>query len=88
MADPKTDMNAQIFNYLYNNYNAYSNWRSDLKDFEKDIGLELIRRNLLRNDYLGEDKNLIKKIFLSFEAFKELKNPRKKLLPDLEKQLN
>lgn len=88
MADPEIDMNSQIFNYLYDNYNAYSNWRSDLKDFEKDIGLELIRRNLLRNNYLCEDEDLIKKLFLSTNTFKELKNPQNKLLPDLEKQLS
>jgi len=88
MADPEIDMNAKIFNYLHQNYNAYSNWRSDLKDFAKDIGLELTRKNLLRNNYLCEDEDLIKKLFYSTNIFKELKNPQKKLLPDLEKLLS
>ena len=76
-SDPKNDINEKVFNYLLQNYNTFSNWRSDLGDFASDIGLETLRRNLLRDDYICNDSKLIKRIFLSTEIYNQLRRKSK-----------
>jgi hypothetical protein len=86
-ADPQTDADADIFEALIADLTGYANWRSDLGDPLLDLGLEAVRRQLLRARHAVPDPMLVRKTFLFEEAYDAIHNRRGPLLPQLAQAL-
>ena len=72
--EPQTDFtvtlpDSDILEYLLESDKAYSDWRSDLGDIQKDYGFELFRYALLSSPNLPQDSNLIRRSFLFEDVF-------------------
>ena len=86
-ADPAKPANSEMIEILLKDYAGYSNWRSDLNDPLKDLGLEATRRQLLCLNRPLADKKLIRRTFLFQETYEALRSNYGPLLPALREWL-
>jgi hypothetical protein len=68
-SNPNENISNSIFEYLLNEHDLYSNWRSDMNDPLANIGMEAVRRSLLANPFFCQNKSLIRKLFLFTETY-------------------
>ena len=86
-ADPTIDADSNIAEFLLEDHGSYANWRSDLNDPLIDLGLEAVRRQLLRLPQPSSDTALIRRTFLFEETYCALRSGLEPLLPALQKAL-
>jgi hypothetical protein len=86
-ANPDTNATSDITDFLVRDHAGYSNWRSDLNDSLADLGLEAVRRQLLRLPKLSVDTALIRRTFLFEETYHALSVGDGPLLPALQQAL-
>jgi hypothetical protein len=73
-SNPNEVISNSIFEYLLNEHDSYSNWRSDMNDPLANIGMEAVRRSLLTSPISCPNKPLIRKLFLFTETYKYLRS--------------
>jgi hypothetical protein len=62
-------MDPETLFYLYNESLANFNWRSDFRDIQQDIGYELFRQFLCKNDCHYLDHETLRKSFLYLDVY-------------------
>ena len=73
-SNPNEIISNSIFEYLLNEHDSYSNWRSDMNDPLANIGMEAVRRTLLANSFFCQNESLIRKLFLFTETYEYLRS--------------
>ena len=86
-ANPFVDADGNISKFLLEDHGSHANWRSDLDDPLVDLGLEAVRRQLLRLPQPSSDTKLIRRTFLFEETYDALRNGFEPLLPTLQQVL-
>jgi hypothetical protein len=86
-ADTAADADPEITAFLLKDLAGYANWRSDLRDPVLDLGLEAVRRQLLRLPEPCVDTRAVRKTFLFDEVYAALRNAAPPLLPALAEAL-
>jgi hypothetical protein len=86
-ADPVKDADGAVINFLIKDHSGYVNWRSDLNDPLADLGLEAMRRQLLRLPTSSTDVALVRRTFLFEETYRALRTGAGPLLPALKQAL-
>jgi len=86
-ADPAKDAEGVVIEFLLKDHSGYTNWRSDLNDPLADLGLEAMRRQLLRLPTSSTDVALVRRTFLFEETYRALRAGAEPLLPALKEAL-
>jgi hypothetical protein len=86
-ADPAKDAEGVVTEFLLKDHGGYTNWRSDLNDPLADLGLEAMRRQLLRLPTPSADADLVRRCFLFEETYRALRAGAGPLLPALQQAL-
>jgi hypothetical protein len=86
-ADPAKDAEGAVIEFLLKDHGGYTNWRSDLNDPLADLGLEAMRRQLLRLPTPTTDAALVRRAFLFEETYQALRAGAGPLLPALKQVL-
>ena len=86
-ADVTVDADADVTAFLLRDHASAANWRSDLGDPLADLGLESIRRHLLRLRELSSDTSLVRRCFLFEEVYRAVHQQAPPLMPELSEAL-
>ena len=86
-ADPAKDADGAVIDFLLKDHSGFANWRSDLNDPLADLGLEAMRRQLLRLPTPSTDAALVRRAFLFEETYRALRAGAGPLLPALKQVL-
>jgi hypothetical protein len=82
-SNPAVNATPEITDFLLRDHAGPSNWRSDLQDPLRDLGLEGVRRQLLALKTPASSTDLLRKVFLFEETYHALRSKRTPLLPAL-----
>lgn len=70
----------QIIDYLLEQEGAYTNWRTDLGDLQRDYGYELFRHAMLYATTIKMDEKLVRRSFLFEDVFFKLRDKSERLI--------
>jgi hypothetical protein len=87
-ADPQTPASPEVTQFLLDDHSSFANWRSDLGDPLRDLGLEAVRRQLLGLPQAAKDRSLLRKCFLFEQTYEALRSGNGPLLPNLAAKLS
>lgn len=87
-ANPMAAACPAVMQFLLDDHSCYANWRSDLGDPLRDLGLEAVRRQLLTLPCPAKDQSLVRRCFLFEETYEWLRSSSRPLLPNLAAQLS
>lgn len=87
-ADPAKDADGAVTEFLLKDLSGYTNWCTNLDDPLQDLGLEAMRRQLLRLSKPITDLALVRRTFLFEETYQALHAGKGPLLPALADALN
>lgn len=82
-ADPSSALTNDVLDFFLQDHSFDANWRSDLKDPAFDLGIELVRRNLLSLESPCTSNELVRRNFLFQETYDDLRQATSNLLPSL-----
>lgn len=82
-ADPDREADGDITAFLLKDHAGFANWRSDLGDPLADLGVEAVRRQLLRMPDPCQDVALVRRCFLFENVYTVIRQGDGPLLPAL-----
>lgn len=73
--------------FIFRDSKSCQGWRTDFAEIEKDVGFELFRKGLCRGGYGSTDRDLIRRSYLTQEAWDALREDRPQDLSAMSGQL-